>query len=618
MTFTLRPTAAICALGLAQGVFAQTTPTVQLDPVVVTATRVAIPLADSIASVNLITREDIEVKQPASLADLLQKEAGIEMGRTGGPGSVTSYFLRGANSTNLVILVDGVRAPTDAWGNLTAVDIAPEEIERIEILRGNASAYYGEGAIGGVIAITTRTTQEGQSTHASLGVGSRGAREATLSLTRRIADFKIGLTAGRKQSAALSAMNTEIKTLANPDADAYTQTFARLSLAQELNRDWSWGLQVSNAQNDVDYDDHQAAVPAWGIAGTTPQDIHTLHRTQQGVDAHIKHQVNADWRTQLQVGKHELRQHDRVNGEPATYNADVVSDQDSLQWSNQLSNDLGLINFGLDMAWSSFDNDGSVSTRAQRGAYAGLSSYVGPVSIQANLRRDGIQAKRGGDHASWYATSRMLGLGLDLNEQWRLTAAHTTGFRAPSIGELSANDQLVPERHETLEAGVSYQAGQLRARAVAFQNRTTNALIWVGRSPENVGKTTNKGLELSASQHWGATQVSANWVHQDPRDAGTQTLLLRRAKDYGSLDVNRQLQAVKLGAQLHVSGKRNDTGGTVLAGYTTLDLTASKALTPEWTLRGKIENLTDERYELASGYNTPRRGLFVNLVYQAK
>ena len=116
----------------------------EFNPVVISATRVEQPLSEVLSSVSVISREEIARSQAPSLADLLQGEAGFEFGRTGGPGATTSFFLRGQNSTNLVILVDGVRSQVDAYGNLQLTDIPLQQIEKVEILRGNASALYGQ------------------------------------------------------------------------------------------------------------------------------------------------------------------------------------------------------------------------------------------------------------------------------------------------------------------------------------------------------------------------------------------------------------------------------------------------------------------------------------------
>ena len=127
----------------------------EVNPVVVSASRIEQPLSKVLSSVSVITRQDIEKSQSPTLADLLQGEAGFEFGRNGGVGSTTSFFLRGQNSTSVLVMVDGVRVQTDQIAALTMTDMPLSQIERIEILRGNAGALYGESAIGGVINIQT-------------------------------------------------------------------------------------------------------------------------------------------------------------------------------------------------------------------------------------------------------------------------------------------------------------------------------------------------------------------------------------------------------------------------------------------------------------------------------
>jgi vitamin B12 transporter len=147
----------------------------EFNPVVISATRVEQPLSEVLSSVSVISRQEIARSQASSLADLLQGEAGFEFGRTGGPGATTSFFLRGQSSTNLVILVDGVRSQVDAYGNLQLTDIPLQQIEKVEIMRGNASALYGDAAIGGVINIFTRKSQ----TPGAYGQVSVGSNKTT-------------------------------------------------------------------------------------------------------------------------------------------------------------------------------------------------------------------------------------------------------------------------------------------------------------------------------------------------------------------------------------------------------------------------------------------------------
>ncbi|MDH3532381.1 MAG: TonB-dependent receptor plug domain-containing protein, partial [Gammaproteobacteria bacterium] len=101
------------------------------DTIIVTATRTEIPLDDATVPVTVITREEIELSLASDLAELLRFEAGIDIGRNGGPGQASSIFIRGTESNHTLVLVDGVRINPGTLGGAAIQHIAPDMIERI-------------------------------------------------------------------------------------------------------------------------------------------------------------------------------------------------------------------------------------------------------------------------------------------------------------------------------------------------------------------------------------------------------------------------------------------------------------------------------------------------------
>ena len=179
----------------------------ELNPVMVTATRFELPLADVLPSASVISREQIETSQATTLADLLQGQAGFEFGRNGGPGTVTSFFLRGQDSTNMVLLIDGVRVQADAIGSLTLTEFPLALIEKIEILRGNAGALYGEAAIGGVISIHTRQAGDKPQVFGASMVGSYQSSDIHAGyLSADTQGLRFNFVTGHNQSNGFTAM----------------------------------------------------------------------------------------------------------------------------------------------------------------------------------------------------------------------------------------------------------------------------------------------------------------------------------------------------------------------------------------------------------------------------
>ena len=128
----------------------------ELEPVIVTATRTAQTADQALASVTVISRKDIEKTQAKSIADLLRTKAGIHITQSGGYGKSTAVFVRGTGSDHVLVLVDGVRASSATLGTFSWEHFLPEQIEKIEIVRGPRASLYGSDAIGGVIQIFTR------------------------------------------------------------------------------------------------------------------------------------------------------------------------------------------------------------------------------------------------------------------------------------------------------------------------------------------------------------------------------------------------------------------------------------------------------------------------------
>src|SRR3990167_5501947 len=180
-------------------VLAQGQSEVVLKEVVVTATRMAIPLTDVLADVSIIDRAMIERSGAAGVADVLARQPGLEISRSGGVGGTTSVYLRGGNSQHTAVYLDGVRLDAQSGSGGVAWESIPlAHIDRIEVLRGPAGAVYGSDAINGVIQLFTRRGEGPAAPYACVGLGGHGLRklEAGISGAAGIGDafdYSLGL-----------------------------------------------------------------------------------------------------------------------------------------------------------------------------------------------------------------------------------------------------------------------------------------------------------------------------------------------------------------------------------------------------------------------------------------
>ena len=596
-----------------------------LQAVVVSAMRVEEPLADVLSSLTVITRMEIERSQAQTLADLLQGEAGFEFGRNGGPGAVTSVFMRGQDSINTAIFVDGIRAPVDQIGSLLVIDIPIQQIERIEILRGNASALYGDAAVGGVISITTRTGDGAARAYGSISLGSRNTREMLAGYAGESDGYKLNFNVGSAASDSFSAINTLQKPLANPDSDGYKNDFASFRLDKRIDTNLLLGLRIKASVASSDYDESS------GLAS----DRHELKKETGNFGAYVRRTISTDWVSTLDVSVSHLRYEDSKNGvlyaagDSSYKNGIAIGNQRELRWSNnyQLAANT-LVNFGIDSSLATYNGKGDNAYAMRKtglGYYAGLTQSLGKLTVQGNVRNDKLVTKNTASgvtgRSDQSATSALLGLGYRLDEQLKLTGSLSTGFRAPTAYEVAATPSVKPEFHHSKEIGLVYVRGVSYARAVYFETRTDDAITSKDDGTySNVGRTENKGMEAVLQTQLQGNRVRLSLVSQDPKNLTTGLALARRARNYGTVDVSRLVGDFELGTKIYGAGQRKNSqyDSVMLGGYSVWSFYASKSIDKEWMVRARVENAFDRKYQLAHSYNTPGVGAFVTLQYQPK
>jgi vitamin B12 transporter len=609
------PALSVLSLAVAASVQAQG---IEINPVVVSATRMEQPLSEVLSSVSVITRQDIDKSQAASFADLLQGEAGFEFGRNGGPGTTTSFFMRGQESKNVVVLIDGVRSQTDGGGSLTITDVPLSQIERVEVLRGNAGALYGEAAIGGVINVITRAGKGTPKAYGAATVGSRKTTDLSAGYGGSVEDTRFDFNAGTSGTAGFSAINADKNLSANPDRDAYRNQYAAGKVDQKIDATLRVGVRASTKNSVVDYDN------GYG----TRTEANQFKIKTDSVGAYVNKRLTDNWMTNFDASSSNFSYDDLKNGVEAS-SGYYTGHQDVFRWSNNYAlHSSTNLNFGLDQSNEKFLQRSTYDAkRDTAGYFAGVTSKLDRWNFQANARRDTLtvdNSKSAGAVKKDYAdNTHLLGLGYQLTPEWRLTSTASTGFRAPAANDLVGtygNPDLMPETHRSQELGAVYSVEKALLRVVYFETRTQNTIAYDGNyKPQNTGETRNKGYEITARAEVLGNSVKSALVLQDPWNVTSNQLQGRRAKQYGSFDISRLISGYEVGTKFVGSSDRSNFGGQAdLAGYTTWAFYASRQIDNDWTARVKLENAFNRNYELAGGYNTPGRGIFATLQYQPK
>lgn len=586
----------LCAVSAAQTTWAQNDDAVEQERLVVTATRQSQSIDDTLASVSLITREDIERSQAQDISELLRTLPGVDLVRSGPRGSQTSLFLRGTNSNQVLVLIDGVRASEAANGLFTWEHLNLSQVERIEVVRGPRAAYYGSDAVGGVIQIFTRRQQGIQ---ASFGGGSYSTRRGQVAVGGSSGAWDGRLAIAHDQAEGFSSQNPNGFSF-NRDNDGYRN----FSLSTGGGYDFDGGrvsLSFLHTDAETDFDE--------GVSDTSIQN--GAVQLQLGQGTAFNHQAKVGY------SRNELVTSSTFS------DSRVETERWDFSWLTgyQVSNQLEL-QAGLDFYTEDGENRGSYDeTRDNFGIYTGFVWNVADHDIAASVRLDD-------DNRFGSEFTGQVAWGWTLTEGLRFSAGYGRSFKAPNFNQLfspgfgglfAGNPDLEPETADSYELGLRYQVAEHTADVRLYQNDLDNLIDFSGVDFQaiNVQEARARGIEFSyrwAPKNW---QVNAQYTLQDAENQITDTDLLRRPDHKASITVERRLGIGHwIGTELIYVGDRDDFGGVELSDYALLNLRGRLQISNEWRLEARVENLMGDAYEPAFGFNGQGRSVFMNISWQ--
>ena len=603
------PAVASCLAALAlwaptSAVLADAAPTV-----VVTAARSPQLLTNALPHTTVLLRDDIERSQALDLPSLLAAEAGVQFSSNGGRGTATSLFLRGAPSRQVLVLVDGVPlARQDASGQVGIEHLMLDQIDRIEVVRGNVSALYGGGAIGGVIQVFTRQSDGTPQASVRIEGGSRGLLHGSAQGSATLGRTQLSLGVSAVTDKGYSTLDPAQVTVANPDRDAYRNTSLSFNAAHALTTGHRLTAGWVHSDGKLDYDS----------AFATPVDVQTSRTRKDLVRLGSDNQFTQSWASRFSLS----RQRDDARYDESGafgYAARYTTQVDGVSWLNTVVMSPALtLSGGLDHQRQRIDADDGFGGGLGHGRrlwalFGGMQARFGAHDIAANLRQDHVDGL--GAH-----TSASLRWSWQLTPAWQWTASLANAFSIPPLGYLYApyygNPALQPELARSGELGLQWAVAGHRLRATVFQTRVRQELEYDTSSFAfaNLARTRNRGLELSYNGALGRTDLRASLTAQDPVDDVTGAQRLRRSEVLAAGSLSRDFGAGwRLGLAARYVGQRPDAGGISLPAYTVADVTAQWDINRSLRAFGRIENLGDAAYQTAAGYQQPPRGVFVGL-----
>ncbi|WP_026149681.1 TonB-dependent receptor plug domain-containing protein [Sphingobium xenophagum] len=588
----------------------------QDDDIIVTASGIEQSRDEVGQAITVIDAQTIQTRQAVDVVDLLATTPGVRFNRNGSTGGVTGVSLRGAETTQTLVLIDGVKVndPSGIGDGYDFGHLLTGNIKRIEVLRGSNSVVYGSQAIGGVVNIMTGVPVDGFGANASVDYGYSDTvnAKADVSGTSGIASGGVGAAYFRTDGISSAAGGTE------KDGYENIATNARLKLA--FSDALSLDLRGYYIHADLDYDSFFGA----------PADSSDVSKLDQYVGYAGLNLALLDGKLTNRAAVTYLR-NDRdyyfVRGTDPDYGYSGTNLRFEYEGVYAPVDQAKLV-FGYEHERPDYDFFGFGSTSSAKinidsvYALAIVKPFTG-LSVTGGVRHD--------DH-SQFGGATTFGANANYSPNAGATnfrLSYGEGFKAPSLYQLydmfSGNSALRPERSKSYDIGFdqSLDGGRAILSVTAFRRDTTDQINYDNAtfSYSNLDRTRAKGVEASiALKPVDALTVTGSYSYVDARDrsAGSANFgkrLLRRAANAVSVSADYVWSfGLSTGATLTMVSDSDDLNASrsriKLDGYALAGLRASLPLGEHLEVYGRIDNLFDEAYATAYGYGVYGRSAF--------
>jgi len=590
--------------------------------IVVTAVRTPTPIDRIASSITVLDKDAIEGAQQFTVADLITRTPGVTASRTGGFGTTTGVRIRGAESDQTVVVIDGVKLndPSSTGGGYDFGDLFVGDAAQIEVLRGPQSTLWGSQAIGGVVNIVTALPKTELEGSAEAEGGSRGTASARASAGGAQGGIRWEVAGNAFRTDGISAIAPQF---GGQERDGYRHygTSGRLladvtdGVSIDLRGYWSHGnVELDSSFGPPDTPEYQKSTNWIGYAGLNVALF----------DGRLKNRI-AVTRDQI----------DRDNFDPSlgadskTFDAHGRNDHIEYQGSLALA-DAWNATFGAEHEHSSFR---AISPQFQSEPDRGnvsIDSLYGQVSgtvAQHLTLTGGVRY----DHHQVYGGKALFSAGAVWSSgNTTVRASYGEGFKAPSLYQLYSaygNLALKPERAHGWDAGVEQKfGGHFTASLTWFDRDTRNLIAFAGFPPradrpfgyyQNVDKANAHGIEAAAAARFGGLSLDANysWIDAEDRSPGAThgKDLVRRPHHVanGNVSYAWAFGLTTTAAVTHVAHAfENGTNTIRLGGYTLVDLRAEQPIGHGLSLFGRVENLFDEHYQTAYRFGALGRSFY--------
>lgn len=599
-------------------------PQVELDKIVVTATRTPTKTSNVVAQTRVIDSETLQRYKGQTVVDVLKNQPGINITQSGGMGTASNFYMRGFDSKQVLVIIDGIRYGSISLGSPSLNLLAADQIDRIEVLYGaSGSSIYGSDAMGGVIQIFTKGNNVEQS-NVSTAVGYGSNNHYQVGITGQLKNDTSSLSLGvsRNETDGFNAIANSDSYDFNADDDGFKSTNASLALQHKLSDSLSAGISALYTDSTTDIDSAGNAFPnAYSDQKNGSANAYLQYKTPltvsklsygQSIDKSTTHDANSiDYQkgSQYDTTQEQARLETSINAQPGTV---IVG----AEWLSQQLDASDVLDF-------SGYPDPAVQTpynpedRTVKSAFVGYQLADTYYDVQANYRVD--------DNSQYgHESTYNLGAAIRPLAGMRIGANYATGFRAPTFNDLYypgySNPDLKPETSKNTEVFVEYVNDVQTSRLTGYYTDAEDLIS----SAANISEAKIKGLSLTSDWNMNAFIFGLGYDYLDAKDKTTNSAsynqqLAYRPKNSGMVYVGYQQPMFDVRLEAKHTDDRLTAENNKLDSYTLLNLSGAVYITPNLRANLRVDNITDEDYTLASQfgneYATEGTSYFGSLTY---
>lgn len=627
---------------------AETEPVLETREVVISATKTPVPVTQLTSAVEVITGEDLERRQVKTVVDALRLSQGLTVFSNGGPGTSSSVRIRGSNSDQVLVLIDGAIMNSPTLGNFNFANLTTDNIERIEILRGAQSMLWGADAMSGVINITTKKGTGAPSASAFFEYGSFSSIREGGQASGKTGPVDFSVALSRWDYTGFSAVNYR-RGASERDGFHNWQTSARLGVALPHEGRLDFNFRLLQGKNDFD-----------GGFGSGFDTLGAFTNSQQFVYSASYNQPITTWWNQALTVSRQTEASESFSGTtqrnvqtgavstPFLFRSQIDTLANRVEWQHNFQVGKPLL---LSAGYQFRDQQGEnrdLLTNNLDIPHKVLSSHAGFAQAQLNLW-DRVFATAGvrqdeynvfGSATTYRATAGYL----HQETGTKVRSSYATGFRAPTFNQLYfpnfGNPDLKPEKSQSMDIGVDQYLldNRLTLSGGFFWNRFRDMIVaqqsaavcgtsfgFANFCAQNFGLVNTKGWEASVKY---AVVRDVPWVKSLDIQAQYTNTLTRNLEeqpgnrvpripvDQWSLIISYQpIDPVRINLEGRYVGSRfnDDSNLQPMRAFDVWNISASYDVTNRVQTYVRVDNIFNEKYEEVLLFGTPVRSIFVGL-----